>query len=55
MRFTERAYRTLPARHLGDRVIGELTLGHHTANGATAFIHDVSEKSDDYQRRYAGQ
>ncbi len=55
MRFTERAYRTLPVRRPGDRVFGELTLGLHSETGATAFIHDVSETSDNYQLRYAGQ
>ena len=55
MRFTDRAYRTLPVRRKDDRVFGELTLNHHNEGGATAFVHDVTEISDNYQLRYAGQ
>lgn len=55
MRFIDRAYRTLPSRRSADRVPVELTLGHHTGSGATAFVYDVSETFDNYQLRYVGQ
>lgn len=54
MRFTERAYRTLPIRRLGDRVWVNSPWA-STDSGATAFVHDVSETSDSYQLRYPGQ
>ena len=54
MPFNTRLYRALPSRPLDNRVLGELTLSHHTTTGVAAYSIDPAASNGAFHLRYDG-